>query len=79
MRHTFASRLLRAGTDIKEISELLGHEKVSTTYDLYIHLIEPGTKAASVSILNSDVKLVTELPENRVRAPQKQRVSRLKK
>lgn len=39
LRHTFASILLAKGADIKAISELLGHEKTSTTYDIYAHLI----------------------------------------
>ena len=57
MRHTYASRLFRAGVDIKTISELLGHKKVSTTYDLYIHLIEPNVKTDSVKVLDGDVSL----------------------
>lgn len=38
LRHSFATLLLSKGVDIKIISELLGHAKVSTTYDIYAHL-----------------------------------------
>lgn len=38
-RHTFATVILKNAEDkgqIKEISELLGHSQVSTTYEYYI-------------------------------------------
>lgn len=34
LRHSFGSRLLEEGVDIKVVSLLLGHEKISTTYDI---------------------------------------------
>ena len=37
MRHTYATLLVESGGDIKTISELLGHSKVSLTLDLYVH------------------------------------------
>ena len=40
LRHTYASKLFRAGADVKTVSELLGHSSVSFTYNTYIHLIE---------------------------------------
>lgn len=51
LRHTFASKLIRKKVDIKIISELLGHKKVSTTYDIYAHLIEGETQMA-ISVLD---------------------------
>jgi integrase len=36
-RHTSAVLDLRAGTDIKVVSSRLGHAKVATTYDIYLH------------------------------------------
>lgn len=37
LRHTFATRCMEVGMDIKTISELLGHSNVSTTLNLYVH------------------------------------------
>jgi integrase len=45
-RHTFASMLIRKGVDIKVVSELLGHADVSTTYNIYVHLINEQKQKA---------------------------------
>ena len=37
-RHTFATRCLRAGIPLQEVSMFLGHASVKTTFDLYAHL-----------------------------------------
>ncbi|WP_280138727.1 tyrosine-type recombinase/integrase [Eubacterium maltosivorans] len=37
LRHTFASRILKIGVDINVVSQWLGHENISTAYDIYIH------------------------------------------
>lgn len=40
LRHTYATDCFSAGVDIKAISVQLGHSKVKTTYDIYVHLLE---------------------------------------
>lgn len=46
IRHTFASRTLYLGVDIKTLSELLGHSSVITTLNVYSHtLMETKIKA----------------------------------
>ena len=37
LRHTFATRCIESGMDIKVLSELLGHSSVKITLDRYVH------------------------------------------
>lgn len=37
LRHTFATKCVEAGFDMKTLSEILGHSNVSTTLNLYAH------------------------------------------
>ncbi|MDD4699134.1 MAG: tyrosine-type recombinase/integrase [Oscillospiraceae bacterium] len=52
LRHTFASKLFRAGIDVKTVSKLLGHSSTEVTYNTYIHLIQEQ-EVAAVKILDS--------------------------
>lgn len=37
LRHTFATRCIEAGVDVKTLSEFLGHSDVKTTLNRYVH------------------------------------------
>lgn len=37
LRHTFATRCIEAGFDVKTLSEILGHSSVKITLDKYVH------------------------------------------
>lgn len=37
LRHTFATRCIAVGMDIKSLSEILGHASVSITLNIYVH------------------------------------------
>ncbi len=37
LRHTFATNCIEGGTDVKSLSELLGHSDVQITLDRYVH------------------------------------------
>lgn len=46
LRHGYGSILLSKGVDIKTVSVLLGHKDVSTTYNIYIHVLEKDKEEA---------------------------------
>jgi integrase len=51
LRHTFVSRMLEAGEDIKTISDIIGHTKTSFTMDTYAHIL-PSKKQTAVQRLD---------------------------
>jgi site-specific recombinase XerD len=49
LRHTFASRLVMAGVDIRTVQELMGHKDIDMTLR-YVHL-SPNHKQAAMKML----------------------------
>lgn len=52
LRHTFATRLLELGTHPKVVQELLGHEDISTTLNIYSH-VSPEIKRRAAEKLDT--------------------------
>lgn len=46
MRHTFASRMIFQKMDIVQVSRTLGHAQVSTTANIYLHLLNDASEDA---------------------------------
>lgn len=48
LRHTFATKMVQSGADLKTISSILGHSNVSITMNLYVHPTD-ANKSASMN------------------------------
>jgi integrase len=59
LRHSFGSYLILNGTDIKVVSEILGHEDVTFTYKTYIHIINKQ-KMKAVNLMNQNTQESTQ-------------------
>lgn len=46
LRHTYATRLIENGVDIKTVSELLGHSSVEITLNTYVHSSDTSKRSA---------------------------------
>lgn len=57
IRHTFATRALELGVDIKTLSDILGHAKVSITLDIYAHSLFDQKRIAMEKL--NEMHLVT--------------------
>jgi integrase len=52
LRHTNATLMIAAGTDIRTVSKRLGHAQTSTTTNIYAHAIRSADEAAAETIQN---------------------------
>ena len=53
IRHTFATRGIEKGVDVKTLSEILGHSSVQFTLDRYAHVLS-AQKRKVMEIMLSD-------------------------
>lgn len=51
LRHTFATNGVRAGIDLRTLSEILGHTRVAFTMQLYVHS-DIATKLADMNAID---------------------------
>jgi integrase len=52
LRHFSASLMLAQGVPLKVVSDILGHCRISTTADIYTHVL-PALKLEAVDIMDS--------------------------
>ena len=53
LRHTYITRLILAGGNIKTVQYLAGHANVQITLDIYTHLMEDRPKDTSAAVLKA--------------------------
>lgn len=47
LRHTFATRMIENGVDVKTVQGWIGHSSIQMTYNIYVHVQEESKKAAA--------------------------------
>ena len=57
LRHTFATRLLENGVDVKTISELMGHSSPTITLNRYVHTNIENKRKAMNNLTKKSVNL----------------------
>ena len=62
IRHTFATRALEVGIDIKTLSDILGHANVSITLNIYTHSLMEQKKIAMDKLNNMHITYMNSTP-----------------
>jgi integrase len=57
LRHSFVALAISQGVHVKDISEQLGHAKISTTMDIYGHVLQV-TKRETADKINAVIRSV---------------------
>ncbi|MCQ2291169.1 MAG: GNAT family N-acetyltransferase, partial [Muribaculaceae bacterium] len=55
-RHTAASLLIAAGSDVVAVSDMLGHAEVSTTLNIYSHAIEAAQEHFGATVIDIEAQ-----------------------
>jgi integrase len=55
LRHTHATQLLKAGVNVKAISERLGHASIGITLDTYSHVM-PGMQEEAAERIDAGLR-----------------------
>jgi integrase len=66
-RHTFASLMIAAGVNAKALQTFMGHSNITTTLDIYGHLM-PGSEDEAAGLLDAYLVAQRERAEYAVRA-----------
>jgi integrase len=66
-RHTFASLMIAAGVNAKALQAFMGHSSITTTLDIYGHLM-PGSEDEAASLLNAYLDAQQERAQDAARA-----------
>ena len=77
LRHTYATRAVENGMDIASLSRNLGHANISTTLNMYVHLLdEQQRESVKIFDLDKGLKPMAEaddsidvMPEDRTERP----------
>lgn len=66
LRHTFATRAIEQGMDVKALSKILGHASVGFTLDTYAHLLDDHKRESMMLMQELYPQPVTQKPEGKL-------------
>lgn len=66
LRHTFATRAIEQGMDVKALSKILGHANVGFTLDTYAHLLDDHKRESMMLMQELYPQPATQKPEGKL-------------